>query len=139
MQVGVVKEVKTDENRVALTPAGVEAFRDRGHSVLVEAGAGEGSGFSDVEYADAGARIVPKAAEVWAECEMVLKVKEPQAEEIPHIREDQIVFTYFHFAASEELTCDIVDAAWAAWSMCWMSTSSACAITAMSCPQTSSP
>ena len=73
------------------------------------AGTGEGSGFSDTEYADAGARIVAKAAEVWAECEMVLKVKEPQAEEIPHIREDQIVFTYFHFAASEELTHAIME------------------------------
>jgi alanine dehydrogenase len=103
MVVGVVKEVKKDENRVALTPAGVEAFRDRGHTVLVEAGAGEGSGFGDAEYAEAGGRIT-SAAEVWAGAGMVLKVKEPQPDEIPHIREDQIVFTYFHFAASEELT-----------------------------------
>ncbi|MGC9450473.1 MAG: alanine dehydrogenase [Oceanipulchritudo sp.] len=103
MQVGVVKEIKSDENRVALTPAGVEAFRDRGHTVLVEAGAGEGSGFTDAEYADAGGGIA-EAAEVWRECEMVLKVKEPQPEEIARIRRDQIVFGYFHFAASEELT-----------------------------------
>jgi len=108
MQVGVVKEVKKDENRVALTPAGVEAFQDRGHVVLVEKGAGEGSGFSDEEYIQAGGRITETAAEVWAQAEMILKVKEPQPEEIPHIREDQIVFTYFHFAASEELTKAIV-------------------------------
>lgn len=108
MQVGVVKEVKPDENRVALTPAGVEAFCDRGHGVLVETGAGEGSGFSDGEYAEAGARIAEQAALVWSECEMVLKVKEPQREEFSLICEDQIVFTYFHFAASEELTRAVV-------------------------------
>lgn len=104
MKVGVVKEVKADENRVALTPAGVEAFCDRGHTVLVEAGAGEGSGFSDAEYSEAGGAILDSADKVWAEAGMVLKVKEPQPSEFPLIREDQIVFTYFHFAASEELT-----------------------------------
>jgi alanine dehydrogenase len=109
MQVGVVKEIKTDESRVALTPAGVEAFKDKGHEVLVEAGAGEGSGFTDEEYAAVGGRIIETAAEVWANAEMVMKVKEPQASEIPHIRENQIVFTYFHFAASEELTRGIID------------------------------
>lgn len=109
MEVGVVKEVKADENRVALTPAGVEAFCDRGHSVLVETAAGEGSGFADAEYAEAGGIIVKSAAEVWSEAEMVLKVKEPQQDEIAHIRENQIVFTYFHFAASEELTRAIME------------------------------
>ncbi len=109
MEVGVVKEVKADENRVALTPAGVEAFCDRGHSVLVEAAAGEGSGFADAEYAEAGGTIVKSAAEVWSKAEMVLKVKEPQPDEIGHIRENQIVFTYFHFAASEELTRAIME------------------------------
>jgi len=104
MIVGVVKEVKADENRVALTPAGAEAFADRGHQVLAEAGAGAGSGFADAEYRDAGARIVADAAGVWAEADMVLKVKEPQAVEFPLIRREQVVFTYFHFAASEELT-----------------------------------
>ena len=109
MKVGVVKEVKSDENRVALTPAGVEAFCDRGHGVLVECGAGEGSGFTDEEYAEAGAELVEGATGVWSRAEMVMKVKEPQPEEIGHIREGQIVFTYFHFAASEELTKAIME------------------------------
>jgi alanine dehydrogenase len=109
MQVGVVKEIKADESRVALTPAGVESFYDQGHQVLVESGAGTGSGFSDEEYAAVGGRIVATAAEVWAEAEMVMKVKEPQPSEIPHIRHEQIVFTYFHFAASEELTRAIME------------------------------
>lgn len=109
MKVGVVKEVKADENRVALTPAGVEAFCDRGHTVLVETGAGDGSGFTDAEYREAGGRVVDEAAEVWSGADMVMKVKEPQPEEYGHIREEQIVFTYFHFAASEELTQAIVE------------------------------
>lgn len=109
MQVGVVKEIKSDENRVALTPAGVEAFCDRGHTVLVESGAGKGSGFSDEEYVEVGGRILATAAEVWSISDMIMKVKEPQAEEFPMIREGQIVFTYFHFAASEELTTAIMD------------------------------
>ena len=109
MLVGVVKEIKADENRVALTPAGVEAFCDRGHSVLVETGAGTGSGFQDAEYTESGGQIVATAEEVWAGAEMVMKVKEPQQSEVPFIREEQIVFTYFHFAASEELTKGIID------------------------------
>lgn len=104
MIVGVVKEVKADENRVALTPAGVEAFADRGHEVLVERAAGAGSGFTDEEYREAGARIVEGPEAVWAEAGMVMKVKEPQEAEVALIREGQIVFTYFHFAASETLT-----------------------------------
>ncbi|NBD39016.1 MAG: alanine dehydrogenase [Verrucomicrobia bacterium] len=110
MIVGVLHEVKADENRVALTPAGVEAFKDRGHEVLVEAGAGAGSGFTDEAYAEAGGRLVAAAAEVWKEADLILKVKEPQPEEWPHIRKGQIVFTYFHFAASEELTRAIMEA-----------------------------
>lgn len=109
MQIGVVKEVKADENRVALTPAGVEAFCDRGHSVLVERSAGAGSGFSDDEYREAGGTVVEAASEVWSTAEMVLKVKEPQAEEVAQVREEQILFTYFHFAASEELTRGIME------------------------------
>ena len=108
MEVGVVKEIKTDENRVALTPAGVESFCDHGHRVLVESGAGTGSGFSDEEYADAGGTIVESAAQVWADSQMVMKVKEPQLAEIPHIRKEQIVFTYFHFAANEQLTRSVM-------------------------------
>lgn len=104
MLVGVVKEIKADENRVALTPAGVEAFCDRGHGVLVEKGAGEGSGFSDAEYEAAGARLLDGPVEVWKAAAMVMKVKEPQPEEVACIRPGQVVFTYFHFAASEELT-----------------------------------
>lgn len=110
MIVGVLHEVKADENRVALTPAGVEAFKDRGHEVLVEAGAGAGSGFTDQAYAEAGARLVAAAAEVWKEADLILKVKEPQPAEWPHIRTGQIVFTYFHFAASGELTRAMLEA-----------------------------
>jgi alanine dehydrogenase len=102
MQVGVVKEIKPDENRVALTPAGVEAFRDHGHSVYVEHGAGEGSGFTDSAYAEAGA-ILSDAETVWARSELLLKVKEPQSSEFGSMRRGQILFTYFHFAASLEL------------------------------------
>lgn len=104
MIVSVVREVKDDEHRVALTPAGVETLRDHGHGVLVEAGAGEGSGFTNGEYAAAGAEIVGAARAVWKRADMVLKVKEPQPMEYGHLREGLIVFTYFHFAASEELT-----------------------------------
>lgn len=110
MIVGVLREVKADENRVALTPAGVEAFRDRGHDVLVESSAGAGSGFTDEAYVEAGGQLRQDAGAVWKEAEMVLKVKEPQPEEWPQIRRGQIVFTYFHFAASEALTRAMVEA-----------------------------
>lgn len=110
MIISTVKEVKPDENRVALIPAGVELFCEDGHTVLVEKGAGSGSGFSDEEYVKAGAEIVATAAEVWSRAEMVLKVKEPQPSEFPHIRAGQILFTYFHFAADKALTQAIIDA-----------------------------
>ena len=109
MKIGVIKEIKTDENRVALTPAGVEAFCDHGHEVLIEKGAGTGSGFSDDEYRQAGGRIMEVAADVWGAVEMIMKVKEPQPSEIALIRQEQIVFTYFHFAADEQLTRGIID------------------------------
>jgi alanine dehydrogenase len=109
MIVGVPKEIKPDENRVALVPGGAEALSRGGHEILVEAGAGLGSGFSDDAYRKAGARIVPDADGVWGEAELVVKVKEPVASEWPRIRDGQIVFTYFHFAASEELTRAILD------------------------------
>ena len=109
MIVATVKEVKPDENRVALIPAGVDAFVGNGHTVLVETGAGAGSGFSDEAYADAGAEIVATAEEVWQRAEMVMKVKEPQPAEWPHIREGQVLFTYFHFAADEVLTQAMID------------------------------
>jgi alanine dehydrogenase len=104
MIVGVPTEVKTDEYRVGLRPVGAEVLTKQGHSVLVQAGAGVGSGFSDQEYDAAGAEIVPTAQDVWGRAEMIVKVKEPQPQEIARIRENQIVFTYFHFAADKALT-----------------------------------
>ena len=108
MKVGILKEIKTKENRVSMRPAGVEQMVANGHSVAVETTAGEGSGISDETYVKAGATIADSAAAVYKDCEMVMKVKEPLAEEYDLIREGQIVFTYFHFAASEELTKAII-------------------------------
>jgi alanine dehydrogenase len=104
MIVGVPAELKTDEYRVALVPAGAEALSRSGHTVLVEAGAGLGTGISDEEYASHGAEIVASAEEVWARSELIVKVKEPLPSEYHRIRPHQVLFTYFHFAASEELT-----------------------------------
>jgi alanine dehydrogenase len=104
MQIGVPKEIKTNENRVALVPAGAEALVAAGHQVLVEAGAGEGSGFNDGDYTDVGAEIGPDADAVWGAAEMILKVKEPIEPEWRRIRRGQTLFTYFHFAADERLT-----------------------------------
>jgi alanine dehydrogenase len=102
--IGVPKEIKTNENRVAVVPAGVEALVAHGHTVLVEHGAGVGSGFADDLYVKAGGQLLAKAADVWARAEMICKVKEPIAAEWPHMRTDQLIFTYFHFAADEALT-----------------------------------
>jgi alanine dehydrogenase len=104
MKVGILKEIKTKENRVSMRPAGVEQMVAGGHTVVVETTAGEGSGISDGDYINAGASIADSAAAVYGDCEMVMKVKEPLPVEFDLIREGQIVFTYFHFAASEELT-----------------------------------
>lgn len=104
MKIGIPREIKTNENRIALVPAGAEAFVSAGHSVLIEQGAGIGSGFSDDDYTAVGARIAPDAATVWAESDMIMKVKEPIRVEWPHMRAGQLIFTYFHFAADEELT-----------------------------------
>lgn len=104
MRVGVPKEIKTNENRVSLVPAGVEALVCAGHSVLVETGAGKGSGFDDDAYQAAGAQIAPDADAVWAAAELIVKVKEPIEAEWKRIRPGQVIFTYFHFAASERLT-----------------------------------
>lgn len=109
MIVAALKEVKADENRVALVPSGVEAFVDRGHTVLVEKGAGAGSGFSDTDFSEAGAVVVDRAPEVWAKADLVMKVKEPQPTEYSHMRPGQIIFTYFHFAASEGLTRAVIE------------------------------
>ncbi|MEY3561856.1 MAG: alanine dehydrogenase [Actinomycetota bacterium] len=109
MLVGVPKEVKNNENRVAMTPAGVHELVTRGHQVMVEAKAGLGSGFSDVDYHDAGAELVENAEDVWARAEMIVKVKEPIAQEYPLMREGQVLFTYLHLAASKECTKAVVD------------------------------
>lgn len=107
MIVGVPREVKSDEYRVALLPVGVEELLLAGHRVHVQTGAGLGSGIPDEQYAMQGAEIVPSAEEVFALADLVLKVKEPQPEEWPLLREGQMLFTYFHFAASEELTKNV--------------------------------
>jgi len=104
MKIGVPKEIKTNENRIALVPAGAESLVGAGHSVLIQQGAGEGSGFSDKDYTDVGAKIAPDAATVWGDSEMIMKVKEPIASEWPMMRKGQTIFTYFHFAADEKLT-----------------------------------
>ncbi len=104
MIIGVPKEIKTHENRVALVPAGVVELVRHGHTVLVEKGAGLGSSFPDSAYVDAGATIVDDVKDIWAKAEMIMKVKEPIAREYPLMREGQILFTYFHFAAEQKLT-----------------------------------
>src|SRR5690606_35995581 len=109
MIIGVPREIKTNENRIALVPGGAQAFVDAGHTVLIEKNAGEGSGFEDASYVEAGGQIVDSAADVWKQADMIMKVKEPIASEYEHMRRDQVVFTYFHFAASEELTRATVD------------------------------
>ena len=103
MRIGVAKEIKSDEYRVALTPAGARELVQHGHEVMVEAGAGEGSSFPDAQYAAMGATL-GSVDDVWASAEMVLKVKEPLPAEYPRLREGQILFTYLHLAASKELT-----------------------------------
>lgn len=103
MRIGVPKEIKDNERRVALTPAGAAALTRDGHAVVVETGAGAGAGFADEAYRDAGAGIVATAAEAWA-AELVVKVKEPIASEFGHLREDLVLFTYLHLAAAPELT-----------------------------------
>lgn len=104
MIIGVPKEIKNNENRVALTPAGTQELVKRGHTVYVQNTAGVGSGFSDEEYAKAGAKMIQNAAEVFSLAEMIIKVKEPIEQEYKLIKKDQLVFTYFHFASYEPLT-----------------------------------
>ncbi len=103
MIIGVPKEIKNNENRVALTPAGAQELTKRGHTVNVQASAGEGSGFADQEYVKAGAKIQPNAESIFSAAEMIMKVKEPIEQEYNLIRKDQLVFTYFHFASYEPL------------------------------------
>jgi alanine dehydrogenase len=104
MIIGVPKEIKNNENRVAVTPAGVAELRKNGHTVYVQTQAGSGSGFSDEEYVKAGASIMPGIEATYKVAEMIIKVKEPIASEYNLIKENQLLFTYFHFASSEELT-----------------------------------
>ena len=104
MQIGVLKEIKTEENRVSMTPSGVEILARAGHRVMIEQGAGLGSGFTDDQYRGAGAEIAATPDIIYAQAELVLHVKEPQPQEYGLIRPGQILFTYFHFAASESLT-----------------------------------
>jgi alanine dehydrogenase len=104
MIVGVLKEIKTEENRVCMTPAGVEVMKSNGHKVLVEKAAGQGSGFEDDAYLKAGAELVGSAKEIFERSDMVMHVKEPLPQEYDLIRPNQIVFTYLHLAAAESLT-----------------------------------
>ncbi len=104
MKIGIPKEIKNNENRVGMTPAGVSELVKHGHTVYVQATAGVGSGFSDGMYTEVGAQILPCIEDVYAKSDMIIKVKEPIAPEYALVREGQLVFTYFHFACSRELT-----------------------------------
>jgi len=109
MIIGVPKEIKNNENRVALTPAGLMSFIKEGHKVLVEKDAGAGSGFTNQDYMDAGAEIVENPKDVWAQADMVMKVKEPLPEEYSYFRKGLILFTYLHLAAEPDLAQALVD------------------------------
>lgn len=104
MIIGIPKEIKNNENRVAITPAGVAAFTQQGHKVMVQKDAGLGSGITNEEFTVQGANILGSAAEVWENAEMIIKVKEPLSEEYGYFREDLVLFTYLHLAAEGELT-----------------------------------
>ena len=104
MKVGIPKEIKNNENRVGMTPMGVAELMKHGHEVFVQHTAGEGSGFSDEDYQAVGAQIVPSIEDVYAQADMIVKVKEPIEPEYALVRKGQVVFTYFHFACEEELT-----------------------------------
>lgn len=109
MIIGIPKEIKNNENRVALTPAGAKELVKRGHTVYVQHTAGENSGFPDSAYVEAGAQILPSISDVYQIAEMIVKVKEPIAAEYPLVRKGQLVFTYFHFASDEKLTLAMMD------------------------------
>ncbi|MDH7480895.1 MAG: alanine dehydrogenase [Armatimonadota bacterium] len=108
MIIGTPKEIKDNEYRVALVPAGVEQLVEMGHKVLIERDAGQGTGITDDEYRKAGAEIVDSATEVWSRADFIVKVKEPLPQEFPMIKQGQIIFTYFHFAADKNLTLAMV-------------------------------
>ncbi|ATJ84222.1 alanine dehydrogenase [Halomonas beimenensis] len=109
MKIAVPKEIKNHEYRVALTPTGARELVARGHEVTVQAGAGEGAGFPDADYEAAGARLEGDVAKVWSEAELILKVKEPQPEEVARLSKGQTLFTYLHLAAEEDLTRGLME------------------------------
>jgi alanine dehydrogenase len=109
MIVGILKEIKAEENRVSMTPGGTEVMVDNGHTVLVEKSAGIGSGFEDAEYIQHGAEIVSTPEKIFKRAEMVMHVKEPLPPEYDLIRGDQIIFTYLHLAAAEDLTRVLIE------------------------------
>ncbi|MDQ6785925.1 MAG: alanine dehydrogenase [Acidobacteriota bacterium] len=109
MKIGLPKEIKDNEYRVGLTPAGVQALSDAGHELFVQKSAGEGSGFPDEQYVNAGAKMLETADEVWATGDMIVKVKEPVAPEYPRMRENQLLFTYLHLAPEFELTKQLLE------------------------------
>ena len=109
MIIGLPKEIKDNEYRVGLTPAGVRALTEAGHQVIVEKNAGEGSGFEDILYQRAGAKMIDSADDVWATAEMIVKVKEPIAPEYPRMRDGQLLFTYLHLAPDRELTKQLLE------------------------------
>src|SRR5688572_17704726 len=109
MKVGVPTEIKTDEYRVAITPSGVRELVDRGHDVVIQKGAGEGSAITDADYEAQGARILPDAQAVFGESDMIVKVKEPQAPEVAMLEPRHVLFTYLHLAPDPELTRGLVE------------------------------
>jgi alanine dehydrogenase len=109
MKIGLPKEIKDNEYRVGLTPAGVQALKDAGHDLYVQKTAGEGSGFADEQYVNAGAKMLDTADEIWQTGDMIVKVKEPVAPEYPRMRENQLLFTYLHLAPELELTKQLLD------------------------------
>ena len=109
MIIGVPKEIKAQEDRVSLTPAGVDGLIRNGHKVLVETGAGLGSGFQNEEYAAHGAEIITDVAEVWKQADMIMKVKEPQETEYKYFKKNLILFTYLHLAAEKSLVKALMD------------------------------
>lgn len=109
MRIGVPREIKNHEYRVALTPSGARELADRGHTVVVEQGAGDGAGFADSAYQAAGAAIEPDVAALWENTELILKVKEPQTEEVARLKPEHTLFTYLHLAAEQKLTQGLID------------------------------
>jgi len=109
MKIGIPKEIKNSESRVALTPSGAKTLVTNNHTVLIETHAGENSGFSDEQYIKAGAEILRTPEEVYATADMIMKVKEPIKSEYKLIRPNQLVFTYFHFASEKELTLAMME------------------------------